>query len=60
MYKLFIEDENGQKIELVEASDEKTIEGAQYGAQALLNLFSDDFDLEDGYQVYFEKITSPT
>ena len=55
MYKLFIEDSQGERIELLEAEDEKVIEGAKHGSKALLELFSDDLELDDEYQVYYEK-----
>jgi hypothetical protein len=55
MGKVFIKSPEGEKIELVSSSDEKIIEGALLGAEALLNLLSDEMDLEEGYEIVQEQ-----
>ena len=51
MGKVLIKSPDGEKIELVSSDDNKIIEGASLGAEALLNLLCDEMDLEDGYEI---------
>ena len=51
MGEIFIQSPEGEKIELVSSANDKLLEGAYLGAQALLNLLSDEMDLEDGYEI---------
>lgn len=53
--RVFIVSPDGEKIELLNSDDPKIAEGAQLGAQALLNLLSDEMDLEDGYEIVKEQ-----
>ena len=51
MSEIVIKSPEGEEIELVSSDDEGIIEGAFLGASALLNLLSDEMDLEDGYEI---------
>tara|TARA_Y100000991_G_scaffold195483_1_gene164822 strand:+ start:400 stop:630 length:231 start_codon:yes stop_codon:yes gene_type:complete len=55
MYQLIVKSPEGDKIELLASQNKGYIYGAQDGAKALLDLFTDDMDLEDGYTVTVEK-----
>lgn len=50
-FKVGIRSPEGEVINLVSTSDAKIAEGAKTGAQALLNLFFDEMDLEEGYAI---------
>ena len=55
MTKICIKSPDGEEIELLATDDDRVIEGAKMGAQSLLNLLSDEIDLEEGYEI-IEKI----
>ena len=49
--KIAIKSPDGEEVELVASEDPAIIEGAKLGARALLDLFTDEIDLESGYQI---------
>ena len=49
--KIILKSPEGEECELVSSGDDKILEGAELGVQALLNLLFDDLDLEEGYEV---------
>ncbi len=60
MYRLFVKSPEGEEIELVSTEDKSQCEGAKLGAQALFNLFADDFDLEDNYSFVVRQVEGST
>lgn len=58
-YKLIIKNPDGDEIELLTAEDYKFIEAAQHGAEALLEVFKDDREIEEGYIFKISNERSP-
>lgn len=54
-YRIVVKGPEGDKIELLATGDSKIADGALLGAQALLDLLSDEMDLEDGYEILQEE-----
>ena len=50
-YHIAIISPEGERVPLADAPDHATAEAARVGAQALLDLFSDEMELEDGYRI---------
>ena len=42
---------DGERIELLTTESEAFAKGAKEGAEALLNLFMDEMELEEGYRI---------
>jgi len=55
MYQVFVQNSDGDRIEILATRDEKFFEGAKRGSEALLDLFIDDMDLDEGYQIVTKK-----
>ena len=55
MYQVFVESPDGEKIEVIASEDKNFSEAAQEGAKAMLAIFSDEMELEEGYQVILEE-----
>jgi len=55
MYQILIRGPEGDEIELVATEETRFGAGAEIGVKALLNLFKDEMDLEDGYSVVVKK-----
>ena len=51
MYQIFIRGPEGDEIELVATEEVRFGAGVESGTKALLNLFKDEMDLEDGYSI---------
>ena len=55
VYRVLVKDGDGEEIELIKSDNPDFSEGAKLGAEALLNLFYDEMDLEDGYEVLLKR-----
>lgn len=55
MYQILIRGPEGDEIELLATEENRFGAGAEIGAKALLNLFKDEMDLEEGYSVVVKK-----
>ena len=55
MYQIMIRGPEGDEIELVATEEDRFGAGVETGTKALLDLFKDEMDLEDGYSIVVKK-----
>ncbi len=55
MFQVCIKSPEGEEIELVATEENRFAAGAEIGARSLLNLLSDEMDLEEGYSIVVKK-----
>lgn len=55
MYQILIRGPEGEEIELVATEEKRFGAGVEEGSKALLSLFKDEMDLEEGYSIVVKK-----
>ncbi len=55
MYQILIRGPEGDEIELVATEEQRFGAGVEVGTRALLDLFKDEMDLEEGYAIVVKK-----
>jgi len=55
MYQILIRGPEGEEIELIATEEARFGAGVESGTKALLNLFKDEMDLEEGYAIVVKK-----
>ncbi len=55
MFQVLIRSPEGEEVELMATEENRFGAGAELGAKALLNLFRDEMDLEEGYSIVVKR-----